>query len=169
VLAKMPVLMANLRRLYPSRTVVTQDHISTRMRENFMDYDSLYSALQHRHRMIQIRCLDRVRYRPYDEWTTFFWEKWGALNQEVTLYRDQLDSASMSRIFRHHMQNALFEFLVFLFLTGEQIEKLKEVVSNDLDVQIALDGMCEANKLLSVVLTKSASALMTHTSRTLKS
>ncbi len=67
------------------------------------------------------------------------------------------------------MQNALFEFLVFLFLTGEQIEKLKEVVSNDLDVQIALDGMCEANKLLSVVLTKSASALMTHTSRTLKS
>jgi len=44
------------------------------------------------------------------------------------------------------MQNALFEFLVILFLTGEQIEKLKEVVSNDVDVQIALDDMCEANK-----------------------
>jgi hypothetical protein len=135
-----------LRRRYHSQVLVTQDHISTRMRRNFENYHALGSALSHRRRMIQIRCSQHNNYQPYDDWTIFFWQKWSDLIREVVLYRNQLDTADTSRISRYHMQNALFEFLVFLFLSAEQIEKLKEVVSNDVDVQIALDDMCEANK-----------------------
>jgi hypothetical protein len=117
VLAKMPVLVANLRRCYHSQVSVTRDHINTRMRRHFENYHALGSALSHRRRMIQIRCSQHNRYQPYDGWTTFFWQKWDDLNREVILYRNKLDSADTSRISRYHMQNALFEFLVFLFLT----------------------------------------------------
>ena len=44
---------------------------------------------------------------------------------------------------RQYMQTALWELLVCLFLTGEQIDKLKGIISPDVDDEIALEYISE--------------------------
>jgi hypothetical protein len=140
------VMMTCLRRYFRQENEPSI-HVSQRNRAFFRIYDSLVQALRGRKIALE-RSNQRRKHGAADSiWLGLFWRKWGILTQEVEDYRDSLNSASPSRISRYRMDAALFQLLVCLFLSREQIHKLRETVL-DVDVSISLDNMvdfCEAN------------------------
>ncbi len=140
------VMMACVRRFFRHSNEPGR-HVSVRNRAFFRIYDSLIQALRERKIALE-RSNRRRKHETADSiWLGLFWRKWEILTQEVEDYRDSLNSASPSRISRYRMDAALFQLLVCLFLSREQIHKLRETVL-DVDVSISLNNIvdfCEAN------------------------
>jgi hypothetical protein len=140
--AKARVLMANMRHLHYTRTRL-REGTSYRDRLYFGYYDSLHQSLVIRKNILKHFCRQR-RERddagPESPWLQFFWGKWDGLIDQLASYRDH------PHVPRHHMRVALFEWLVCLFLTGEQIDLLRKLVQNDVDTDGALQMISDMNE-----------------------
>jgi hypothetical protein len=94
-----------------------------------------------------MKMLWRGRYRgstvpTANAWLVLFWQKWEHLIEEMGKYRDRLSSLTEGDADRNGMTSALFELLVCIFLTPEQIQKLKAIV--DASMHTAMDDISAA-------------------------
>lgn len=144
ILARNQELIESLIDHFPS-TTESSPTIKNAYKEKFGYYDSLYIMLTSQSAYFESVCRD-FHGAPADTWLRFFLGKINQFAMQVAQFRDELNTLKKGRVSYVQMTLPLFELLVCLFLTPQQIKKLKLVLDpeiQDPEIYTRLDIISE--------------------------